>query len=165
MDAGPVMLALQILPKVLLAALGLTKTLRETSMSRSHKDALAANNRIVLGFGFMTLVGFLIGTAFEDIVQWNVPTRALAGAQHKEFVNYDKDKYWTDKIRAGGYILYVRHAQREKWEDVTGFDMVELATKTDASKASYKKAVCLTERGIEESKLIGQVFRLARVKA
>lgn len=84
--------------------------------------------------------------------------------QHAEFVNYDKDKYWAEQLKKGGYILYVRHAQREKWEDVTGFDMVELHDNIDGSQSSFKRAVCLTEQGVEEAKLINSVFRIADIK-
>ena len=83
---------------------------------------------------------------------------------HAEFATYDKDKYWTEQLKKGGYILYVRHAQREKWEDVTAFDMVELHDKIDASKSSFSRAVCLTEQGTEEAKLMKEVFRIAEIK-
>ena len=132
-------------------------------MNTSQKDAKAASSRIALRVGLVGLLAFLTGMVSQHGDWWSA-LKVLTGAQHKEFANYDKDKYWAGKIRAGGYILYVRHAQREKWEDVTGFDMVELATRADASQASYKLAVCLTEQGIEESKLMGEVFRLAEVQ-
>ena len=39
-----------------------------------------------------------------------------------------KDDYeWANKIIKGGFILYFRHAQREKWDDtVTAYDAYEL---------------------------------------
>ncbi len=71
---------------------------------------------------------------------------------------YDKDKLWASKIQKGGYILHFRHAQREKWTDVTAFDAYELFNKIDAEHSSFADAVCLTPRGIEEAKLIGKVL-------
>jgi broad specificity phosphatase PhoE len=127
----------------------------DTSKKAKWQRAVGSTLRV----GLVGLLALLIGITSQH-VDWG----AMAGAQHKEFENYDKDKHWAGKLRAGGYLLYVRHAQREKWEDVTGFDMVELATQADGLQTSYKKAVCLTDRGIEESKLIGEVFRLAEVK-
>jgi broad specificity phosphatase PhoE len=132
-------------------------------MDTPQNIAPVSNTRIALRVGVVGLVAFLAGVAAQH--SWSsAPKRTAASTPHKEFSNYDGDRYWAGKIRAGGYILYVRHAQREKWEDVTGFDMVELVTQADGSRASYKRAVCLTEQGIEESKLIGEVFRLAEIK-
>lgn len=70
---------------------------------------------------------------------------------------------WIDELRKGGYILYMRHAQRERWDDVTAFDALELITRADGESASYKRAVCLTDRGKEEAKLIGEAFRHLKI--
>lgn len=106
---------------------------------------------------------FMLGGLFHLKGWWPLNQGALVSEVHEEFMNYDKDKEWAEKLQKGGYILYVRHAQREKWIDVTGFDMVELAKKEDASEKSYKRAVCLTEQGVEEAKLIGEVFKLSNI--
>ncbi len=42
--------------------------------------------------------------------------------------------------------------------------MVELHDKIDASQSSFKRAVCLTEQGVEEAKLMKDVFRIAEIK-
>jgi hypothetical protein len=117
-----------------------------------------------LHVALVAVFAFVIGIASQNGDWWRATKRALTPMEHEEFTNYDKDKYWASKIRAGGFIIHLRHAQRERWEDVAAFDMVEIATKADASQSSYKRAVCLTERGIEEAKIIGEVFRLAEVK-
>lgn len=70
---------------------------------------------------------------------------------------------WIDELRKGGYIVYMRHAQRERWDDVTAFDALELITRADGESASYKRAVCLTDRGKEEAKLIGEAFRHLKI--
>lgn len=75
-----------------------------------------------------------------------------------------RNKYWADKIIGGGYILHIRHAQREKWHDSAAFDAWELAKDIDASKSSFSQATCLTSQGVEEAKLIGNVFRHSGVK-
>ena len=53
---------------------------------------------------------------------------------------------WAQKIVAGGYILHFRHAQREKWTDVTAFDAYELKMGLDASQSTFDKATCLIRR-------------------
>ena len=76
-------------------------------------------------------------------------------------INPDQNRIWAKKIVEGGYILHVRHAMREKWADVTGFDAIELLDNLDARKSSYYRAVCLTEKGIEDAKLINRAFELS----
>jgi phosphohistidine phosphatase SixA len=73
---------------------------------------------------------------------------------------YDLDKFWAKKITEGGYILHFRHGHREKWSDVTAFDAYEIFTKTDAESSTFANATCLSPRGKEEAKLIGNVFRI-----
>jgi phosphohistidine phosphatase SixA len=77
---------------------------------------------------------------------------------------YELNKYWAKEVIKGGYILHFRHGQREKWTDVTAFDAYELIGAEDASEKSYARAVCLTPQGIEESRLIGEIFDILNVK-
>jgi broad specificity phosphatase PhoE len=74
------------------------------------------------------------------------------------------DKEWASKLSEGGYILHFRHAQREKWPNVTAFDAYELYSRVDAEKSSFAKATCLTPQGVEEAKLIGKIFAINTVK-
>ncbi len=87
-------------------------------------------------------------------------TEALRATVARDAAHNDR---WLDELRKGGYILYMRHAQRERWDDVTAFDALELLTKADGESASYKRAVCLTDRGKEEAKLIGEAFRHLKI--
>jgi phosphohistidine phosphatase SixA len=66
-------------------------------------------------------------------------------------------------LKKGGYLLYFRHPERQKWDSVIAFDVHEAAVGKDAAKTSYSDAVCLTPRGKEEAKMIGQVFALAGI--
>jgi hypothetical protein len=84
-------------------------------------------------------------------------------ARQEEIATYASDRLWARKIVAGGYILHFRHAQREKWTDVTAFDAYELKMHLDASEGTFSKATCLTPQGVEEAKLIGNVFKLTGV--
>lgn len=107
---------------------------------------------------------FAAGAVFAMKGCWPVGAGCFADGGHPELRTYAKDKVWAEKLKAGGYILYIRHAQRDKWNDVTGFDALELATGTDGEKASYNRAVCLTPRGVEEAKLLGAGLRMGEVR-
>ena len=76
----------------------------------------------------------------------------------------NKHAEWASKVVKGGYILHMRHAMREKWTDVTAYDVIELLGNNDARDMSYYRAVCLTEKGIEDAKLVNKVFELAKIK-
>jgi hypothetical protein len=78
--------------------------------------------------------------------------------------NFDESKFWAKKIAQGGFLLHFRHAQREKWNDVTAFDAYELFNKIDAENSDFYKATCLTDQGVQEAKLIGEVFKINKVK-
>lgn len=139
-------------------------------MSDNTKPASANFSQITSGqiwfrSALMAMVCFVGGGAFYKNEWWPFGNKSVFRAnEQEEFATYKEDQEWAQKVQKGGYILYIRHAQREKWNDVTAFDMVELLNKADASKSSYKRAVCLTEQGQEEAKLMGEVFRLANVK-
>ena len=85
-------------------------------------------------------------------------------AEEKRLEKEKRNQYWAKKIVGGGYILHFRHAQREKWDHSAAFDAWELAQNIDASKSSFSRATCLTAQGVEEAKLIGNVFGLSGVK-
>lgn len=73
--------------------------------------------------------------------------------------------YWVERIKDGGLILLFRHSEREKWKNtVEGFDAYELYNNYNARELSWYKATCLTEKGIEESKLIKETFDHANIK-
>lgn len=79
-------------------------------------------------------------------------------------LSHAHDIEWGKKIAKGGYILHFRHAQREKWTDVTAFDAIELVKNYSAEKVPFSRATCLTERGVQEAQLIGASFEAANVK-
>ena len=79
--------------------------------------------------------------------------------------NLEEDAYWANEIINGGYVLYVRHAEREKWNDiVTAYDAYELKNKIDARNSTFSRATCLTEKGVEDAKLLGEIFNHANIK-
>lgn len=73
--------------------------------------------------------------------------------------------YWAERVKDGGLILLFRHSEREKWNNsVEAFDTIELTKNLNARQMSWRKATCLTKKGIEESKLIGEAFKDAKIK-
>lgn len=74
-----------------------------------------------------------------------------------------QDIVWGKKVVEGGYILHFRHANREKWIDVTAFDAIELLKNYTPDTVPFKRATCLSEQGVHEAQLMGAVFEAARV--
>ena len=73
------------------------------------------------------------------------------------------DKYWAKKLLEGGYILHFRHAERQKWIDVQMYDALESDVHNKGINQSrlaendyFKDAVCLNERGLIQSKAMGE---------
>jgi phosphohistidine phosphatase SixA len=54
--------------------------------------------------------------------------------------------------------LYFRHSEREEWPLVSVYDYFDVAESSDGRQESFASAVCLTERGKEDARLIGRVF-------
>ncbi len=74
------------------------------------------------------------------------------------------DEKWAKELVKGGYILHIRHAMREKFTgSVTTYDAIELLNKDNARDTDYHRAVCLTERGVLDSKAVGKTFDLAGI--
>jgi phosphohistidine phosphatase SixA len=74
-------------------------------------------------------------------------------------------RYWAEKITSGdgAFILYFRHAEREKWPLVAVYDYFEVSESIDGRQQSFAPAVCLSERGKEDARLIGRVFETAGI--
>ncbi|MDC0205307.1 histidine phosphatase family protein [Pelagibacteraceae bacterium] len=82
-----------------------------------------------------------------------------------ELVNWKESLYWLERVKKGGLIIFFRHGEREKWsEALSGFDAYELYNNIDARDTDWYRAVCLTERGIETSKITGRAFKHAGIK-
>lgn len=89
--------------------------------------------------------------------------------QFQNFLNPidpNKDFDVAKKIMEGGYILFFRHAEREKWIDVTKYDALEsdlhdngINNSRMAENEYFSKAVCLNSRGKVQAKAIGEVIK------
>ena len=81
--------------------------------------------------------------------------------------NTKDDIYWANEILNGGYILHFRHAERDKWIDVTMYDALESDVHQKGINESrlaendyFKDAVCLNERGLIQAKAMGEHIKL-----
>jgi phosphohistidine phosphatase SixA len=76
----------------------------------------------------------------------------------------DTHAFWAKKILDGGYILFFRHAERDKYLDVQVYDSLETSL-VPKSLSGYRlgeeeyfsSAVCLNERGIIQARSIGEI--------
>ena len=82
-------------------------------------------------------------------------------------INYDEkklDEKWAREVISGGYILWFRHGERDKWAGtVTVYDWEQISKSVDATGTDWADAVCLNKKGIQEMKLIGRVFRELKI--
>ena len=84
-----------------------------------------------------------------------------------DYDNMDEDIYWANEILNGGYILHFRHAERDKWIDVTMYDALESDVHENGINESryaendyFKNAVCLNERGLIQAKAMGEHLKV-----
>ncbi len=77
----------------------------------------------------------------------------------------DRNAFWAKEILEGGYILYFRHAERDKYIDVQVYDSLEssLVPKSTSDyrlgeEEYFSPAVCLNERGLIQARSIGEVI-------
>jgi phosphohistidine phosphatase SixA len=119
----------------------------------------------LFGLSMLAVAAFAMG--FVTAENKSYPYRLIRGDSDERSIaerRAPQNALWAERVVAGGYILHFRHAQREKWNDVTAFDAYELKKGIDASKASFHRATCLTAQGEEEAKLIGAVFEMTGSK-
>ena len=138
----------------------------DTSTSGNQRKASAGS--FILRTLAVLLLAFLSFIWGMSVVRNKIFPYTWIGGAHsaeddikqQEIAQYALDRLWAQKVVAGGYVLHFRHAQREKWTDVTAFDAYELKMGLDASQTTFDKATCLTPQGVEEAKLIGNVFKI-----
>ena len=66
------------------------------------------------------------------------------------------DAKFANLVLKGDYILFFRHAHREKWIDVASYDSWELLQNLKGEEEYFKKAVCLSDMGIVQAKMMGE---------
>lgn len=88
----------------------------------------------------------------------------------KEDASGDTDRVtdiqWANKIKKGGYILWIRHAHRNKWkESVAYLDAYAVKNNIDEAKSSFSTGTCLSRpRGVEGAKILGKIMSQNDIK-
>ena len=134
---------------------------------------------ISISFTILILQEFNKNYTVIKVDQKEIKEKSVLKSVSSEILNYLKSKdidtnldkstlekiYWVERVKEGGLILLFRHSEREKWnKSVEAFDIYELTNKFNARNFSWEKATCLTQKGIEESKLINEAFKYAEIK-
>ena len=79
---------------------------------------------------------------------------------------------WASEILNGGYILYFRHAERDKWNDVQMFDGIEASFNNNGKDLNgtrfgendyFKDAVCLNKKGKIQAKGMSEIIELSKL--
>lgn len=89
----------------------------------------------------------------------------------KSNLENQEDKDWVKELQKGGYIIFMRHAERDKWLDVGAYDGLEVKIlnrsneyKRSAANEYYGGAVCLNTRGKIQSKMINEIFDYSKIQ-
>ena len=80
------------------------------------------------------------------------------------------DEYWAYELRKGGYILYMRHAKRDKWKDVAIYDAAEAKFFKENSNEKvfgvntyYSGGVCLSKKGKIQAKMFNEKIKESKL--
>lgn len=104
--------------------------------------------------GFLGLIAWQSGTLTSSFPFVNL----LSADDGDEFKSLPHS-YWAHRIvEDGGFILYVRHAERNQFDQVTLFDYIEVENKIDGKKEPWAEAVCLNDRGRMEAAIVGEIL-------
>ena len=97
---------------------------------------------------------------------WKVNNKLFNKISKKKIVNGD---FWAKEILNGGYILYFRHAERDKWNDVRMFDAIEAGFNNNGKDLRFgendyfKNAVCLNKRGKIQAKGMSEIIKFSKL--
>tara|TARA_Y100000589_G_scaffold329778_1_gene377441 strand:+ start:30443 stop:31264 length:822 start_codon:yes stop_codon:yes gene_type:complete len=105
-------------------------------------------------------IKILLSNSIEKIVKI---TNDTSNNENSKIVTkiLNPDQYWAKELKKGGYILYMRHAKRDKWEDVAMYDSAEAklfksnnSAKSYGENTYYADGVCLNSKGKIQSRMI-----------
>ena len=71
----------------------------------------------------------------------------------------DFDKYWVNQLKEGGYIVYMRHAERNKWLYTGMFDAAEISENRRGENEYFEDFVCLNNKGKIQAKMIKEFIK------
>ena len=112
---------------------------------------------IILGFlfGFFLI---LLSSTVNLYLKRNLIVEFIKTTPQKSKTERKQYDLAKDIITNGGYILFFRHAEREKWIDVPKYDSLEVLNNLKAENEYFSKAVCLSDRGLVQGKAIGELI-------
>ncbi len=108
---------------------------------------------------------FLAGLASSRIVNLGEQINPLSGYKITPNSNAD-DLYWANEIVKDerDLLLWFRHGEREKWTGtVTVFDYFDVNKPEQVFPGTWRPAVCLTQKGVAESQLVGATLRELKI--
>ena len=80
------------------------------------------------------------------------------------------DKFWAKEILNGGYILFFRHAERNKWSSVKMFDAIEVGLHNNGKNGTrfaeneyFKDAVCLNKKGEVQAQGMREIIEFSNL--
>ncbi|MDC0192808.1 histidine phosphatase family protein, partial [Alphaproteobacteria bacterium] len=116
--------------------------------------------RILKFFLFFCVVIILLASSVVNLYDYRhkIFSKIIDTVNSDYVPDASKEKLAKD-ILNGGYILIFRHAEREKWIDVTMYDSYESINSFKAEKSYFKNAVCLSDRGHIQAKMMGEFIK------
>lgn len=126
-------------------------------------------SKIILSF-FILLTGFS-STVFLILNKSAIKSKFSKPVGKSEVaLSLEEDEKWANNLKKGGYILFFRHAERDKWLDVKMYDALELDVDKNNKKGTkfgeneyYASAVCLSEKGKVQAKAMGEVIEISKI--
>lgn len=116
-----------------------------------------------------TIIFLLFVIAINTSLLLYMERKRITDKLSKIFLNYSykeekkqKEYELAKEILKGGYILFIRHAERykaEPYQAVQTYDAYELNNKILAENSFFSQMVCLNKEGKMQGKLIGEIFR------
>ena len=78
----------------------------------------------------------------------------------KDLNNFSNgNKIWYEELRKGGYIIYMRHTERNKWLQTNMYDQAEISESRRGEKEYFAEFVCLNEKGKIQAKMINEFIK------
>ncbi len=81
--------------------------------------------------------------------------------EKKDLNNFSNgnNKFWFEELRKGGYIIYMRHTERNKWHQTNMYDSAEMSESRRGEKEYFAEFVCLNEKGKIQAKMINEFIK------
>lgn len=103
--------------------------------------------------------------SIEKIENVKVNTKETKTETNNKKLNFHPDFYWSNEIKKGGYIIFLRHTKRNRFGNVRAFDGLEMTQGLRGEDTYFAERVCLNKQGKEDAKMIGDYFRIHNIKA